>query len=370
MARRATVYDHHVIFPAPYDSNRRHSAAGPLPWCKKDAKLARMRAPRYRRRFFGVLAVLSSSRAYASEFATAQLQTYAPERADCASSATLASAVEAHLQRQMFVRQPSADLDVKVAYAREPKHWVADIELKTAAGRPLGRRKLSSQASECSAMNESLALILALMVDLTRAEVTTRSAPAVPGIATEVHVAEPPAPASAWLAQLSLTGQLRLGQLPDLAAGAGLATVLRHRSGWGPRLGVAAWLPSSEQDHSTRAGARFSAYVAEIGLCRELQHAGRLELSLCTGSELGLLRGQGIGYQRSQTARTPLIDPYALAESTWWPTAHLGLQLGLSVTFPLIRDQFYATRSDGSEIALFKPAAVVPSLRVGICLQL
>jgi hypothetical protein len=90
----------------------------------------------------------------------------APGAERCIEKAALASAVETRLGRRVFdVRRPP-DLDVKVRLGRpRPNEWRAELVLLDLNGNELGRRELVTKARDCSALDASIALVLALLVD-------------------------------------------------------------------------------------------------------------------------------------------------------------------------------------------------------------
>src|SRR5262245_30255859 len=84
----------------------------------------------------------------------------------CIEKPELAKAVEARLARPVFdVRNPP-DLKVRLHLARpSPNEWRGDITLLDATGNELGRRELVTKARDCSALDASVALVIALLVD-------------------------------------------------------------------------------------------------------------------------------------------------------------------------------------------------------------
>jgi hypothetical protein len=317
----------------------------------------------------GTLAILTSARAHGSEHATAQIETMGA-RFDCASAESLIATVEQRLQRRVFVATPNADLRVSVEYTGPASEWAADIDLSTSQGRHLGHRRIASQARQCSSLDDSLALVVALMVDLTRLDVQARAKALPVETSTQVRVPALPEVTQGWAAVLSLNEIATLGQLPRLGFGTELTTDLRRRrAAFSLRIGIAAFLPSSADDRPS-SEARFSLYVAELGICTLLAQLPSGEFRLCAGPQIGIERAQGVGYAMSRTTQTTLVQPFAEAESTWWPVPQFGLLFGLGAAMPLIRDRFYATRADGSQVLLFKPWIVAPFLRAGLCLQL
>src|SRR5688572_7710227 len=86
-----------------------------------------------------------------------------PGTESCIEKRGLERAVERRLRRKVF--QEPAGLLVEVRIARTEGNWIASIVLYDAHRRELGRRELDTAAEDCSALDASLALVLALLVD-------------------------------------------------------------------------------------------------------------------------------------------------------------------------------------------------------------
>jgi hypothetical protein len=317
----------------------------------------------------GALVLLTSGQALGSAYATAQIQRNSVGGTDCASADSLIAAVEQQLQRRVFVTTPDATLRISVEFGQTAGEWFADVELFASQGQHLVHRRISSRARECSGLEEPLALVIALMVDLTQDDVKARSVAAPPADATVVRV---PAYAKALVertAVLSLSEISILGQLPELGWGTRLATEWRLKAAWSLELGLTAFLPVTVDDGAA-CRARFALYTAEIGLCALVTRGTASELRICGGPQFGLERARGVGYAWNRSAQTALVQPFVKAESTWWPVPRFGVRLALGATTPIVRDKFYATRADGAQAPLFRPAIVAPFLLAGLCLEL
>ena len=104
--------------------------------------------------------------------------------AECIDGAALAAAVSGQLGRPAFA--PGADAEL-VARGRVEKsdsgRHRAEVVLSTRGGEPLGVRTLDSDNNDCHSLDEALAVMLAIMLNVRRAD--------VPALARE---APPPAP--------------------------------------------------------------------------------------------------------------------------------------------------------------------------------
>ncbi len=321
---------------------------------------------------FGAFTTLASASAFAVEYAKVSIDRRASGGTECSSEGSLAAAVEQRLARRLFVPKAEADLLVAVSFGQTSREWFADIDLFAAHGRHLGHRRITSATQACAGLDDSLALVVALMVDLTKEDVAARATPTLPlppTRTTEVRVPAQPEESNAWSAVLTIGASATLGQLPKLGLGLWLATELRSKISWSLELAMQA-LPPVTIDDGALGQATFSYYGTEMGACWFGSRRATSELQLCAGPQVGIERAVGIGYASNRNAQVTSFGSFLKAQSTWWPAPRFGLRLGLGATAPLVRDQFYATRADGSQNPLFKPAMIVPFLNVGLCLAL
>ena len=98
---------------------------------------------------------------------TATLDVNRAEGAEsCLEATALQTAVERRLERSVFVPPGRSAVGVKLHFERRAdRTFVAEVELLDRHGTPLGRRELKTRAAHCSALDDSLALVVALLVD-------------------------------------------------------------------------------------------------------------------------------------------------------------------------------------------------------------
>src|SRR5258706_8149963 len=119
---------------------------------------------------------------------------------ECAEGAALAVSVERRLKRRVFVPR-DGELRVKVSFARAGATFRALVELRSSDGALRGNRELTTSAAHCSALDDSLALVVALLVDdppEPQPEAATASAGAETGSpsANAANAANAPPPAA------------------------------------------------------------------------------------------------------------------------------------------------------------------------------
>lgn len=314
--------------------------------------------------------------------ARATLQWHRSEQAEgCLDASALSSAVESGLGRTVFVAPEQADLIVKVNLERpDAEHWLAQIDLQDNTGRGLGHRELSSRGESCTSINESLALIVSLMVDVTRESLQP------PPPAPPVSPIPPPAPAiapapprpnppslttdkakSPWRGDLLLLGTTSDGQPHGVLNGISVAAELGPGRFWLMSVRVTAWAP--KQTGNGGAGAKFWLGTAEADLCGVLG-GPRLDPTFCVGPEVGALNVKAVGFDVNRAEVSMLVNLVARLSATWWATQSLGLHFGLAAGFPLVQREYYGTAVDGSKDRLVSRPWLVPMADFGIALRL
>src|SRR6478609_82831 len=118
-----------------------------------------------------------------------------PGTEGCLDQRSLSHAVESRLRRRAFREDVPATLFVKIAITRDRAAWSALLTMHDGSGAFLGRRSLTTEAADCSALHDSLALVVALLVDSppppTAEEDEVPTAPALTQSAAPVTAAPP-----------------------------------------------------------------------------------------------------------------------------------------------------------------------------------
>lgn len=327
-------------------------------------------------------AVLGVTHAHAADGersrALARLELVTDEGASsCMSKRELEVAVERRLRRKVF-REP-AELDVKVRFTRIGNAWSAELALADSQGRELGRRALDTQAKDCSALDASLALVVALLVDSppeppppppetpTPAE---KPAPPPPR-STSIEVPkETYAPREPWRFVPTLSVSAAYDRLPGFAWGprAGVAFLPPHFPEF--RVSVGALLPSEKTHESGEFGARFWLIDALFELC-PLGHASpSVRLSGCIGQSVGRLSVSGFGFDEND--EEPGVDLVVTAgvSSFFLLAPPFGAFIGLGAGFPLSRNTYSARTAEGERIEVWQRGYVVGTAEAGVGLEL
>ena len=305
----------------------------------------------------------------------------------CIGTQALARKVEERLGRAVFVSPAAAELSLEGRIERTPGGWSAVIAVHGHDGERLGQRELSSAEQDCRALDRPLSLMLALTIDpraaldepvsgqgdVTPAPVPTSFEPPVsqqvPRPAadrTQEPSPPPPRPTSA-APHMEIAVRFAFGILPKAAVPGGhAAAVVPIHGNWVARLGATAWPPA--RAIAEEKGAFFSLFSATIALCQ--RHVGASTLFLvCAGAEPGVLAQAPYGFNlraRAAVDATLMFTTGGRAAVRLW--GPLWGQIGGDVLVPIIRDQFYYTRSDGTTSDVFRLAPVGASADGGLLL--
>lgn len=304
----------------------------------------------------------------ANERATASLEwNRSTEAAGCLEAPVLASMVEAVLQRTVFVSAAQADLRIRVNLDRpDQEQWSAAINLEDPNGKKLGHRELTVRAPQCSAIDDSLALVVSLMVDVTRESVRPQPVLVRPIPPIETNFAQQSS-ANTRHTDLLLLASARIGQLPGLGRGITMAGEWGPKRSWYVLVSATLWAPA--QMSNENSGAKFWLGSAETSLCGSASLRWRSELSLCVGQEFGLLDARAYGFDANREKSAVLYDLTVRLRATWWATSAFGVHLGIGAGMPLVQDEFFGTRADGSTVRLISRPLLVPLADFGIGLR-
>ena len=308
----------------------------------------------------------------------------------CLDQRSLLHAVEARLQRRAFRTDVPATLYLKLAFTRESGTWSALLTMRDGSGAFLGQRSLVTQASDCSALDDSLALIVALLVDSPPPpqpeptpeppRLTERAAPTAPnpGAPAEPNPGPPtlllprdtPAPRQPWRWQLAVAGSGAIGLLPGFAPGFELGVGAKAPAFPELRL-FAGWYAPREQLRSEQdAGARFDLAYLGLEVCPFEQQFGISSWFVCAGQSLGRLRVTAFGFDENSTSNH-LTYAFLLRGGVQVALAsHWAARLGIRAELPLSRGVYGYGTPDGGQQGLYQASPVAAVLDLGIVVRL
>lgn len=321
-----------------------------------------------------LLVLLWSTLAGAQEdFASARLEwRRAAGAQECVTGETLARAVAERLGRDPFV--PSgADIVARgeVSPLAQGAGWRAELELVTAGGASLGTRTVQTEAEHCSALDESLPLILALMLDVPREQVNRADerrrareaplpAPRPTPLALPRSVHAPRAP---WRVRAGALATGAVGLLPGPALGASVTFGIEPPSFWLTELDASIWLPrDAERDGG---GARYRLVALGLFVCPIAAGSPALRADFCAGQRVGRLEGSGFGFDRNLDHSRLTYAVGARARGWLRVVGPVGLLAGIGAEVPLTRDRFHFVAADGSEPELFRMSPLIGIFELG-----
>ncbi|HWZ91951.1 MAG TPA: hypothetical protein VNW92_23970 [Polyangiaceae bacterium] len=314
-----------------------------------------------------------------------------PGTEQCIETAALERAVEARLHRTVFTTQPSAQLriDLVLDHATDTQ-WSAELSLRTASGASLGQRRIETSARHCSALDDSLALVIALLVDSpppVPAEAAPLAAPgSIPPMVPSplpVNPASPAKPAPATTIQLpSDTHAPREPWHADVAAGAALTGGVLPGVAFGPEASLGfkpAYVPEvrlfggllgqrESRVGSSASGARFGFAYVGLELCPGFAAPRRLRPFACLGQVVGRLRAEAFGFDENRLSnllRFALQVRLGIALSITGP---LSLRLDGRGELPMTHSVFVYGARNGQEGGIYKTSPVAGVLELALAL--
>ena len=277
----------------------------------------------------------------------------------CLEAAQLERAVERRLKRKVFVSAPKADLALRVVFAQRANETEARIELSSADGTPRGSRTLST-AGHCSALDDSLALSVALLVDEPPdpepAPAPQAASPAAKTANRMIAIPEDvAAPREPWHARFGASAKAAWGPLPGVRPAVALHVTIALRKFWPIQLqGEGFWPTTAERDASS--GARFHLFRAGLAVCPALLQRAERAVGICVGQRLSWLTVEGYGFDHDVEERRL---GYALSvggEARQQLFAPISVRGYLGAEVPLVRDRFASGGRNAAD--LFEPSPV------------
>ncbi|APR81246.1 Hypothetical protein A7982_06593 [Minicystis rosea] len=289
----------------------------------------------------------------------------------CVPPRALAIAVERRLGRPALVPPAQADVAIEGRIERANDGWRATILLTDGSGAQLGRRELASKARDCRALDDEIALVIALLIDPSAA-----LAPRAPALVDTLvppplpAALPPPAPASAppsWHFGVTAGAALGFGLLPRVGSGIALRAHVVPARWPSIEIGAVVW-----PGHTITAGpvsAGFTLAYGTLAVCPGLTLAGTL-LEACAGVHAGALRVGGFGFALSYQQEQIVIDATVEARVRRRIVGPLLIAGGASMVVPMRRDRFYYLDAQGAERDVFQMSPVAGVLDLGLGVEL
>lgn len=287
-----------------------------------------------------------------------------PGTEDCLSGDLLARKVEAKLQREVFPAPSKASILIEGHVERVPEGYRAELRMSASDGKPLGSRELTSPQSSCAELSETVAVVLAVMID---PDATTRVEP--PQEEPKPAPEPKPEPQATLADRQRLLGFARLavGILPGSALGIGVAYEVAFER-WGElRVEGVTYLEREDAlpgDPNLKARLRIAH--AGVAYCPLRLQLAQLRVAGCAGGELGGAYSEGSGFDPENHSTIALWGSgSASARLAVKLVAALELHLGASFVVPAAR-RYQGVDTDGVTRPLFEAEPVACSFDLGL----
>ena len=299
----------------------------------------------------------------------------------CSDAESVERAVDARLGRPTF-EAVNPEVVVRGEVQQEPSGtWLVRIELVDAEGSVLGQRVVESPARHCKALDDSIALVVALMVDIPKAELEQRklerrqrraelerqNQPAPPPASPpprRITLPRTPELRTTWSFDARLEAVIAIGLMPDPAPGLALGLLIDPEHFWAIDLEAMVFAPQTLADGD--ASVNFSSYGAALFLCPVRLKLGDGALFACAGQRVGAVRVEGEGFDVPRERTGLLYDVGArlrLGLPLW---GSLRFESAVGAEVPLSRFRYFATRQNGQQVGLFRQSAVIATAQAGV----
>lgn len=306
-----------------------------------------------------------------------------PSGENCIDAEELRSTVEARLSRPLFAPRGQADVRVVGGIEAAGGKWLARITLTSARGEPMGERELESESRDCSALDDSLALVLAVMLDIPRTRipepaparaasapppaVDTPAMPEAPPTVSKLLVPKDTSPRRPrWRFEIGLGASGAYGLLPEFSFGVRGHVAVKPPEFWKVGMDVGAYASVDEAIVSADAGANFSPKELGVFVCPlDLPLAG-IQVEACVVQHMGRLRVEGFGFDSNEKQERPYLNLGIAGAASLQIVGPLSVRVGIDVETPLLRETFRYGSQAGEEPSLFRMAPVLVAGQIGV----
>ncbi len=327
----------------------------------------------------------------------------APGAEGCIGTSALGQAVEARLGKAALVSASRARVSIegRIAPAEGAAGWRVSLTVADEAGKVLGTRALSKDGADCRAMDEDVILTVALLIDpeaalsapagaaapsagigaAPPAAPVSSSAPAAPpathglpgGTGTLPATGTPAGSGGAkgpsgavaaggggvsrrWNAALLVGAVAAIGPLPEVGVGAQMRALVTPSPYFAFQIGGSVWAPQSASFGD--AGGRFFMALGALSGCPLTGVVREFRYGACLGAEAGILHAGGLGFPLTLQHDDPIVNGTLEGRVVRRVVGPFAGSLGMGLSVPFLRKQYYYLDSGGTEREVFLASPV------------
>jgi hypothetical protein len=254
--------------------------------------------------------------------------------------------------------------------------WHIRIALVGEAGEVLGLRELGAEAGDCRALDDEIALVIAVLVD-PGAALVALPPPAPPALPPPAPPALPPAPAAPppscppvspppapWRVGAQVGAAGALGVLPTVAPGLAFRGRIAPPHWPSFEVGGAFW----RSQEVGPVGAGFSLAWGSLAVCPLEPEKDGNRLLLCVGALAGALRAESRGLTSPLVLEQLVLDASAGVRYERRLVGPLVASAGFDLLVPTVRDAFFYLTAAGERRDVFRmtPVAGTGALMLGV----
>jgi len=280
-------------------------------------------------------------------------------------ASTLAAIVERTLGRPVFRSDaPARATIVGSARSVESRGYSAHISLLTIDGTKLSERSLTTEG-DCRRLDESIAVVVSLMVDSLEEDASALVIPARPPrppavlstVETVAPTARAPAHASAAIA-LGFGSGVSTGLLPTIAPLVAMRAEVEPNAFMPIALTLRVHAPSDARVEG--AGGQFYALSGELALCPTAKAGRVVRLGICFGAGAGAIHGSPLGLLGGHSSDAPIVFALAAPSAAVRVAGPLWLraEAGLPVLF--LRETWGFLGGNGDYVQAYRPGIIAP----------
>ncbi len=281
----------------------------------------------------------------------------------------LAAIVERTLGRAVF--HGDAPVRATIVGSARPVDsggYSAHISLLAVDGTKLSERSLATEG-DCRRLDESIAVVVSLMVDSLEEEASALVIPTRPPrppvvlptllstLETVAPAAGAPAHASAAIA-LGFGSGVSTGLLPAIAPFVAMRAEVEPTAFMPIELTLRVHAPSDARVEG--AGGQFYALSGELALCPTAK-AGRLvRLGVCLGAGAGAIHGSPLGLLGGHSSDSPIVFALAAPSAAVRVAGPFWLRAEAGLLVLLLRETWGFLDGNGNYVQAYRPGIIAP----------